>query len=88
MKDAAAEARVAAANLYNASRELAMPAKQHELMGASHDALQTYINDRETDREQKDQQIQSLKNVIRELEKMQPRGAPFDEALPATGGKP
>lgn len=40
-------ARIAASNLYNASRELAMTAKQHELMGTSHDQLQQLILDAE-----------------------------------------
>jgi hypothetical protein len=72
----AADAKVAAANLYNASRELAMPAKQHELMGSSHDVLQTFITEQEAAVTHKDSEIASLKNVIRELEKMQQGGKP------------
>jgi len=67
-----ANARVAASNLYNATRELALKAKEHELMGTSHDLLQQLVNDAEqhaAEMEQKDKTIEALNNVIRELEK-------------------
>ena len=79
MNEIIANAHKAAQNLYTASRSLALPADQHELLGTSHDLLHVFINDAAATAEkltEAEKQIEELKQRLlqSELREMETQG--------------